>query len=60
MIPNPPRRTGKARRSLTSLLQVDWPVSDGMKYVLIFSSNGLKNFRVRDGPLHVCLRVKQD
>ena len=29
--------------NLTSLLQVGWPVSDGMKHVLIFSSNGLKN-----------------
>ena len=43
LMPSPPRRAGKAMRSLMSSLQAFWPVSDGMSQVLIISSSGLNN-----------------
>ena len=46
LIPRPPRRTGRAKKSLISSLHGFWPVSEGMSLVLIFSSSVLNIFSV--------------
>ncbi len=39
-IPMPPRRTGRASRSLSSLEQGGWPVKAGIRACCMDSSNG--------------------
>ena len=46
MIPRPPRRAGKAKRSRSASVRADWPVRAGINLCLIASSKGCRRFPI--------------